>query len=672
MSKATIPSANSFPHPFNMSDDCLTTSNFFINKPVYFHEYTANERWRCNLNNIIQLLPLQKPIFADVDIKTCAFFIPYRTIMRDWNAFIDNTITKNNAVFKVPYMRLSQLAVMFCNTDSAQWTKLDLAVSGDKANFNANKFDFVIPQDSNDTNPDHTYVLCANLTKKGRVIYDILLGLGYNLSFSELTYHVTAFSSIDVTTLTGVTFQWKWSSEDTDHEDEDVSILPIMAYAKMVLDWWTNSQYSNLINAIEATLETYGYITSSPAPRSASEIYTLFNYIYYTYYPSDALVDSWEDPLDVDSSSQFASQLDFPDITNNLPNKDEYGEYTRKKGRVISNSQSIYGDGDFADMRGTPQLVVNRPASSSGDVPSISSYLTLALQKVSAFCRRTQIAGARVIDRYLANFGVKLDETQTNRCYCIASHSQRIGVSKITAVADTSIVGSTQGMPLGDYAGDAQSSTQMNINWSSNEYGCIIIVNYITPYIKYYEALRPHTQHLYQTDFMQGNWDGLGCKAVGARNVFNSGTSPVNGATLNQAVNRYTPTPCNPAVFSFLPQYWDYKTNPYSVVSGFFRLNSKNTGLEAWNLFRMIDPNLLGSNNWKKGEYFTIGITDASQYNRIFNDTTEDTDKFIIAYHFDVQIELEAMPLYDDLLLQEFDSEHKKKQELRVNGTSLR
>lgn len=652
MSKATIPSANSFPHPFDMSDDCLTTSNFFINKPVYFHEYTANERWKCNLNNIIQLLPLQKPIFADVDIKTCAFFIPYRTIMRDWTAFIDNTITKNNAVFKVPYMRLSQLAVMFCNVDCAQWTKLDLAVSGDKANFNSTKFDFVIPQDSNDTNPDHTYVLCANLTKKGRVIYDILLGLGYNLSFSELTYHVTAFSSIDVTTLTGVKFQWKWSSVDPDHIDEDVSILPIMAYAKMVLDWWTNSQYSNLINAIEATLETYGYVGSTPAPRNAAEIYTLFNYIYYTYYPSDALVDSWEDPLDVTNSAPLASELYVQDITSS-DNPGENGIVTNR---------------DEQDSYHTPHMI---PGNFDG-TNFITSYLTLALQKVSAFCRRTQIAGARVIDRYLANFGVKLDETQTNRCYCIASHSQRIGVSKITAVADTSIVGSTQGMPLGDYAGDAQSSTQFSINWSSNEYGCIIIVNYITPYIKYYEALRPHTQHLYQTDFMQGNWDGLGCKAVGARNVFNSGTSPVSGATLNQAVNRYTPTPCNPKVFSFLPQFWDFKTNPYSVVSGFFRLNSKNTGLEAWNLFRMIDPNLLGTNNWKKGEYFTIGITDASQYNRIFNDTTEDTDKFIIAYHFDVQIELEAMPLYDDLLLQEFDSEHKKKQDLRVNGTSLR
>ena len=652
MSKATIPSANSFPHPFNMSDDCLTTSNFFINKPVYFHEYTANERWKCNLNNIIQLLPLQKPIFADVDIKTCAFFIPYRTIMRDWTAFIDNTITKNNAVFKVPYMRLSQLAVMFCNTDCAQWTKLDLAVSGDKTNFNSTKFDFVIPQDSNDTDTSHTYVLCANLTKKGRVIYDILLGLGYNLSFSELTYHVTAFSSIDVTTLTGVTFQWKWSENDPDHEDEDVSILPIMAYSKMVLDWWTNSQYSNLINAIEATLETYGYVTSNPAPRSAAEIYTLFNYIYYTYYPSDALVDSWEDPLDVNSSAPMASGITFKDPT------------------WPQDNESIVNDGvDTGSNLYPPSGALGYDSFGS---PSITSYLTLALQKVSAFCRRTQIAGARVIDRYLANFGAKLDETQTNRCYCIASHSQRIGVSKITAVADTSIVGSTQGMPLGDYAGDAQSSTQLSLNWSSNEYGCIIIVNYITPYIKYYEALRPHTQHLYQTDFMQGNWDGLGCKAVGARNVFNSGTSPVYGATLNQAVNRYTPTPSNPKVFSFLPQYWDYKTNPYSVVSGFFRLNSKNTGLEAWNLFRMIDPNLLGTNNWKKGEYFTIGITDASQYNRIFNDTTEDTDKFIIAYHFDVQIELEAMPLYDDLLLQDFDSEHKKKQELRVNGTSLR
>lgn len=653
MSKATIPSANSFPHPFNMSDDCLTTSNFFINKPVYFHEYTANERWKCNLNNIIQLLPLQKPIFADVDIKTCAFFIPYRTVMRDWTAFIDNTITKNNVVFKVPYMRLSQLAVMFCNVDCAQWTKLDLAVSGDKANFNATKFDFVIPQDSNDTNPDHTYVLCGNLNKKGRVIYDILLGLGYNLSFSELTYHVSAFSGIDVSTLTGVTFQWKWLASDTDHEDEDVSILPIMAYAKMVLDWWTNSQYSNLINAIEATLETYGYVTSTPAPRSAAEIYTLFNYIYYTYYPSDALVDSWEDPLDTLSSAPMASEINIEDPS--WPKDSDPG---------FVNSADDNGAGTIYPPK------ARLPEYSLGT--SITSYLTLALQKVSAFCRRTQIAGARVIDRYLANFGSKLDETQTNRCYCIASHSQRIGVSKITAVADTSIVGSTQGMPLGDYAGDAQSSTQLSINWSSNEYGCIIIVNYITPYIKYYEALRPHTQHLYQTDFMQGNWDGLGCKAVGARNVFNSGTSPVNGATLNQAVNRYTPTPCNPKVFSFLPQYWDYKTNPYSVVSGFFRLNSKNTGLEAWNLFRMIDPNLLGTNNWKKGEYFTIGITDASQYNRIFNDTTEDTDKFIIAYHFDVQIELEAMPLYDDLLLQEFDSEHKKKQDLRVNGTSLR
>lgn len=654
--KATVTSPVGFSHPFDLSDDCLTTSNFFINKPVYFHEFTANEHWKCNLNNIIQLMPLQKPIFADVDIKTCAFFVPYRTIMRDWTAFIDNTITKNNAVFKVPYMMLSQLAVVFCNTDMATWT-YHSSPSGVNVSY-----DFLIHNSASNS----VDFLGAILTKKGRIIYDILLGLGYNISFSEINYTFSGSGNINTSTLKDIVFDFELDSD----LDEEISIMPILAYSKMVLDWWTNSQYANLINSIEATLDTYGYVTSSPVPRSAGEIYTLLSYIYYTYYPSDALVDSWEDPLDTSQSSPMAASLEFPDITNSMPNNEEYSTSRNLyKGRVMSDVSAL-GEGDFDRMDGTPQLITNRVQDVGSSVYSISTYLTLALQKVSAFCRRNQIAGARVIDRYLAHFGKRLDEVKTNRCYCIASHSQRIAVSKITSTSDTTSVGSSNGMPLAGYAGDATSGTQLSLDWTSDEYGCIIIVNYITPYIKYYEALRPHTKELVQTDFFINQFDGLGCKPVSARNVFNSG---YQGFLIGNSLNPLQHTPGSDRIFSWLPQYWDKKTNPYCNVSGLFRLNSKNTGLESWNLFRMIDSDLLRVNNWRKGEYFSIGITDASQYNRIFNDTSEDSDKFIIAYHFDVTAVLPAMPLYDDLLLnQEVDSEHKAKQELRVGGTSLR
>lgn len=663
MSKANVTSAVGFAHPFDLSDDCLTTSNFFLNKPVYFHEYTKGEKWRCNFNNIIQLLPLQKPIFADVDIKTCAFFVPYRTVMRDWNAFITNTVTKNNAVFKVPYTLLSRLTRLFFNNELCSWTVLDVRVQQEATIFDNTAFDFVLW--NADAGPNNLkWAMCATLTKKGRAFYDILLGLGYNLSFSEYGYTgntkpSTDFNVTEIVPRDGV-------------EDEEKTVMPILAYAKMVLDWWTNSQYANLINSIEASLETLGYQTSNPQPLTTSAIGQLLNYIYYTYYPSDAFVDCWEEPQGTEQSAAMAGDLDFPDITNNLPNRDDFGVVSQK-GRVSSNLSSVYGeDGDFSEMNGTPQLVVNRPQSSSVDVNTISTYLTLALQKVSAFCRRNQISGARVIDRYLAHFGKKLDEVKTNRCYCIMSHSQRIGVSKITSLADTSVQNTTQGMPVGDYTGQAESRTQGAVSWQSDEYGCIIIVNYITPYVKYYEGLRPHTDHLVFTDFMQSEFDGLGVKAIASRQLYNSGTNYVTNLDAANA-NPAQMTPEKPRIFGFLPSYWDYKTNPYCVVSGFFRLNSKNTGLDAWNLFRKIDTVQLYNNNWRKGEYFTIGITDASQYNRIFNDTTEDTDKFIIAYHFDVTSVLNAMPLYDDLLLnQEADSEHKGRVDLRVNGTSLK
>lgn len=651
MSKANVTSAVGFAHPFDLSDDCLTTSNFFLNKPVYFHEYTKGEKWRCNFNNIIQLLPLQKPIFADVDIKTCAFFVPYRTVMRDWNAFITNTVTKNNAVFKVPYTMLSSLTKLFFNNDLCSWTVLDVRVQQEATIFDNTAFDFVLW--NADAGPNNLkWAMCATLTKKGRAFYDILLGLGFNLSFSEYGYMGNSKPSTDFT-VTQIVMR-------NGVEDEEKTVMPILAYAKMVLDWWTNSQYSNLINSIEASLETLGYQTSAPQPITTAALGQLLNYIYYTYYPSDAFVDCWEQPLDSDDSASMASGISIKDVS--LQDRDNvYIDTPTDYSGYVDNSY-------YQGTNGTPKM---SPNSVDGD-PFITSYLTLALQKVSAFCRRTQISGARVVDRYLAHFGKKLDEVKTNRCYCIMSHSQRIGVSKITSLADTSVQNTTQGMPVGDYTGQAESRTQGGVSWESDEYGCIIIVNYITPYVKYFEGLRPHTDHLVFTDFMQSEFDGLGVKAIASRQVYNSGNNYVTNLDAANA-NPAQMTPEKPRVFGFLPSYWDYKTNPYCLVSGFFRLNSKNTGLDAWNLFRKVDTVQLNNHNWRKGEYFTIGITDASQYNRIFNDTTEDTDKFIIAYHFDVTSVLNAMPLYDDLLLnQEADSEHKGRVDLRVNGTSLK
>lgn len=83
-------------------------------------------------------------------------------------------------------------------------------------------------------------------------------------------------------------------------------------------------------------------------------------------------------------------------------------------------------------------------------------------------------------------------------------------------------------------------------------------------------------------------------------------------------------------------------------MTGDLSLPSVIDGGNAWHLNRLFDDNYFGDSaaNIRHGLGFVLG-DDADQYNRIFNNTDADVDKFYIVYQFNETAWCPCKSLFD-------------------------
>lgn len=649
--KALIPLPYGYKNKFSEDTKTLTTSTFFRLKPVYVKEVIPGENVNMTISSLTRLGSLQKPMYGDVKLQLRSFFVPMRLVFPSWNDFIVNTDGNNSPYTHVPtFSHVELMKALLGQSTFDSSTRIDITnpelpndfVFVEKMQWSGGiHYDFSgyypYRDSSSGTTQDGNGHLGFVFTPMARRFYDILLGLGYNFNF-------------------GISPSYVQYMQDKTVLNEVYSAMPLLCYAKLFCDWFTNSQYGSTINTLQATINTIhtrGYMI-------ASDFVTLANLITYVTYDRDLFVSAFDEPTSPNDSHGTLDEIKFVDLSNNASNP-------QYKSEVVQASVPL--DGTFPS-NDTPYI---RSVTSNHQVYNLTEYALNALRSLTNYVRRNQIAGVRALDRYYARYGVQLSSEKLLRSQQLASWDIPFDVAEVMSTADT--LSGVQGLNLGDYAGKGIGGANgLNLQYNSDgEFGFLIITADILPFVRYYQGLQPHCSHIYVSEFWQPEFDGLGVDVVPQKQLYNdcqhaysTGINPDDNP--QDKVDNFFPN----GQFGFLPRYYDKKSQPYAILSGSFHLASRNTGLDAWHLLRKIDTEYMETTQWQHSENFTNATADGEQYNRIFQDTDADLDGFISVFNFNVTSFKPIMRMFDNWVLEEDDSEHHDKASISVGGTSIR
>lgn len=601
--RVSVPTAITDHSNQNLSCKHITTGNFMDFMIAKRLRVVPNQTLEISHNLFSRLDPLEVPTYGDSDIRSRAFFVPYRTVMPAWNDFIEDTIHNYSAGSQtsslVPYahrIKNSQLVQFFMLSNSSLG------------------YEYHISDETDDLDTADIVVILENGTPKGYNLtahgarcLKLLLQCGIGVNFN--LYGVASSSSTEIY-----------------H-----SAMQLLCVGKVYYDWYYQNQYINDEVAMSVE-QLFNYDSSSQAFEeyfSYEKIALLFSVITKVNYDSDYFVSAWDNPVGPTDGSY--SNVEIPDLTT----------------KGTSSSYSVtYMD---TERDGTPYISRN----GGNPIIRLSQFSLDALKSLNDYAKRKQIAGARVFDRYLAEYGITLESEALKRSVYLTDYVQPVQIGDVTSTSDTS------GASLGSYAGKGISNGNGNFTFTCYEHGEIIIISTIVPRVGYYQGADRTTYAQTRMDFWIPEFDSLGVQSLDTREVFMPLDARQQYPEGTTAFN--TPVNYNNLVFGFVPRYAEYKRG-IDQITGDFRLRSRGAGNDSWTLFRDMLPSFAknGVVGTKHDRIFTTG-RDSSQYNRLFNVMNDDYDHFKIDHYFNIKSSFPGKSLFDDY---EYKDEDKAK---RVN-----
>lgn len=463
------------------------------------------------------------------------------------------------------------------------------------------KWDFTLP------NNESTDLVGYKFTYKGKRFYNIITGLGIRFNFD-------------------------------DHDISPINILPIFSFLKLHFDWLKNPAYNtfdNVVKHLKGKVPTNGF--------TADVIASSLNACYKICYASDYFTSAWDNPLAPNGNT--VSDASIPDIVSS--NNNQYKEQV----------SLVNGNTDGYDVPG-----INNP-SSTNSLGRISDYMIQSLHKLTDYIKRKQLAGSRVLDRYLVEYGIQLESAKLDRSIYLGKSDVPLMITDVMQTTPDVRSGDSLATGIGSYSGKGfAAGSDHIIDFSTDEWGYLIILSYIEPRVSYIHGQRK--QYISRFDFYTEEFDGLGTEAISMRelcsgNIWNDDI---------QFVTQYNPD----AIFGFTPRYSSFKCIQ-DKVTGDFMCNSKNTNLGGWLLtrdFQLIED---ATTDYKHSLEFTEA--DPADFQNIFQygnnqasgSSTNFFDHFYMKYVFRYSKYSFMKPMFD---FHDFDSEGKEVT-VDVNGTQV-
>lgn len=595
----------------DLSCDHVTTANFMQFNVAFARELVPKQSLKVNHKTFARLQPLPVPTFGRARIQNRAFFVPFRVVFPAFNDFISDSrhSTSNGDTIiytSVPTISSAVLTDFFTGITSSYIPKYGLA-GGSTASSRAD----YLTKDN----------VKVELSQFGRYCMKLLNSLGYSVIFEHFDPEIRVSSQFI-----------KYSA------------LPLLCVAKVYADWYYPSMYTS--NPLYAQVEEIFNRDNGNTDLSLDDVYLIFDFLRKVNYDSDYFTSAWENPVSPNSDAQ--SQISMPDITTSIYNSD--GSTNQRN--VVSNT---------FDSKSTPTIMnqdVDAPAPLAGfhNIGHLSQYAVTALKSLTDYLKRHQLVGGRTLDRYLARFGVKLSDEILKRSQYVGTSESNIQFGDVMSTADTG----AEGAALGDYAGKGIGYGDGTYTYENEkEYGMFIVISSIVPKTGYYQGIDRNVMHTTRFDYWTPEFDRLGVQAVSCAELYiPSGNKDnefniIRGGSLDYWQK----------VFGFVPRYAEYKL-PQDRLSGDFRFYSINEGMDSWHTMRQINP--LSVSDIVISEDFISG-DDSSQYNRIFNNTDDTYDKFIVIHTFDISTSVPFANYWDN-----YDFEQKGNEVImQANGVKM-
>lgn len=538
--KITIPTAVDSRNNFDLSCDHVTTMNFLESRITYCKEVMPGENLHINVESFTRLSPLVVPTFGRMSIIHRAFFVPYRLVFKEWNAFITRSFYEGGAITKTPYVTNSVILDV-------------LTLPGNSTVITSGQSDFETPSNK------------YQFTSRGRAYYNILVSLGYRCFFYESEQHS--------------------------------SMLPLLAYAKAVRDWLVNENLNqDLANSIDRHISQ---------ARQTWNVSGLDNLLYEIHiglanYEQDYFTSACLHP---NGPNGFTAQITVP---NNNPDAKSVSSSPTDNDALIN-----LGSGGF-----------------------LNQFALDTLKHVADYLKRHQLVGSKIIDRYLSQFGIKLDNNVVNRSSYLGKSICQIQIGDVMSTADT------EGSVLGNYAGrglgyDKSGSFDLS---NVSEFGMVFVVSQIVPKIGYVQGLNRTILHTEPNDFFTPEFDGQGYQAISRNELYVSKKGSVNEFLTKDS-----------DIFGFTPHYAEYKVGR-DMLTGNYLFDTINTGEDSWYLYRkFVDGDVVSGLVGEINDHFVRTDSDRNRYMRIFNGGQQlGVDPFRCIFHFDVKASLPCSKLFDN------------------------
>lgn len=615
----------------DLSCSHITTQDFFRIRPIYAKEMIPGETLTIDrLDSFVRLAPLQKPFYGSVRMINRAFFIPFRTIFAAFNNFITDTpYTCNGTSYRVdsvPYFYTADLIQMLTSNPYATNVATPSALN----------YDVCVN--------DGTNMSYWRFTAIGRHLMTIIYALGYTFAFStsEKVYNVQV--------------------------NQRASALPLFAFAKVMADWYSDPAYVSTRDEMLRTLSKYEH----GGTVDAQDIDYLLSRCVNSLYDRDYFTAAFDNPLVPNDGTMTAVQI--PDINQSryaVTSSDSSGNSNYIQRSIVGDTHVTFKNNSLEGQpapyieskssdRDTvnttiPDAILSKQLTYRGFVGLLNQYMLDSLKALSDYVKRYQLVGSRTLDRYLALFGIKLDDSKLQRSVYVGKSVKEIDIADVVSTAETSDA------LLGQYAAKGIGfDANQRFSYHADEFGLFMIVNTILPRVGYVQGMLRRNLHIDRFDFFTPDFDALGTQAIARCELFNELNTSGRWDALNGS--NWSPE----GVFGYTPRYSEYCVGR-DLMSGDFRYNSLNLETKQWHLNRMFDPtDSRDYDDFLVHHDQNFNIAQPGQYNRIFTNTADNADHFYLVHNFHITSRSPKKPLYE-----QYDFDEGRSMLTNLGGTNL-
>lgn len=349
---------------------------------------------------------------------------------------------------------------------------------------------------------------------------------------------------------------------------ETINILPLMCYIKAFADYYFPNQYVG--NSYYHKLAKFFDTDTIDFSSEAENLIEALDICSSSFFDNSIFDNCWDNPV-TPNMTLIEPDVNIPDIT--------------------------VDDGTFSTPVDNVTEGYKTPVAVIQDSAGFTQYVINALKSVSLWAKRHQLAGARLLDRFLVSRGIPIGNDDARISYFMGQRNIEIEVSSIENNSNTN---------LGELAGKgiASSGNQpLSFKVRPDTDGIFIVIVQALPDANYPIYRDGFVSRVDYMDNYHAEFDKLGASAVPTNNVYLTMSGPENHNHLDQ-------------VFGFLNQYWSEIEERPRLLGDFVLKSKGSEELSAYHTFRNIPSTLASAHSYD----FIRSAAVKVQFQRLFYD----------------------------------------------------